>query len=342
VKTVIAPHANELDINNEFPIEDLKAIKESKLYGMAISRQYGGFGLSHLGQIRVFTALAEGSLATAFILSQHQGAAILIELSPHEALRKQWLPLLASGEAHATNGFNFLNLPADRAPMRAELAEGGYLLSGTLPWVTAAHFTDIIAAGAVLPDGNQIMVALPLKKALQQAGDIIQIDPPLQLASLTSSYTTSIHCQKYFIPDEDVLLGPMPSALKSVFRGATAYVPTALTAGHARASLSILNEVAAQKGGTAQEMADWVRRGIDRLEEDLTESVLMEDFDKAPSLRGYGNMLAARAAHFALIAGGGSGYKMDQTPQRLYREAGFFSVWSAAGMVIPETLSHLL
>ncbi|HKD76479.1 MAG TPA: hypothetical protein VKB76_13335, partial [Ktedonobacterales bacterium] len=116
----------------------------------------------------------------------------------------------------------------------------------------------------------------------------------------------------------------------------------ALAVGHTRSSLAIVDDAARRKSGPAVEMAEWLRHEINRLDEAITAALITEDFERAPALRGRGNALAQRAAHLALIAGGGTGYRSDRTPQRLYREAGFFSVWSVGGAIIPETLSHLI
>ena len=338
----LAAIADQQDLTNRFPDEELSQMAQAGLKGMAIAHEYAGSELSPLAQAHVFATLAEGSLATAFVLSQHQGATVLIAASPHAAVKEQWLPKLANGQAHGTNGFNFLNLPPERAPMHAEVVAGGYRLTGSLPWVTAAHHTDILAAGAVLPDGSQILVALPLAEAVARQDGTISIDAPMQLVALTASDTTSIQCHNYFVREDELLAGPGPQLMKASGRGATAFVPTALALGHVRSSLNIVTNAAAIKGGTASEMQQWLTAEWQRLDADITMATQQQRFDDAPILRGRANALAARAAHFALITGGGTGYRVDHTPQRLYREAGFFSVWSASGLIIPETLSHLM
>ncbi len=339
---VLAPQADAQDASGDFPQAQIHAIAAAGLLGMAIARDYGGLDLAYLTQAHAFAALAAGDLTSAFIASQHQACTTLVTASPRAAQRDRWLPGLASGALHGGNGFNFLNFPPERAPMRAEPVAGGYLWRGALPWVTAAHHADVLVAGAVLPDGMQILAAIPLRALLAAGEATVTVDPPMDLVALAASDTTVVHCHDHFVAEDAVLLGPGPNLLKSTGRGATTYVPTAMTLGHARHCLHVLDDAAARKGGTNAEMADWLRAQITRFDADLSAALLPGDFDQAPVLRGRGNALAARAAHLALIAGGGTGYRRDQTAQRLYREAGFFSVWSASGAVIPETLTHLL
>ncbi|MBA3826376.1 MAG: acyl-CoA/acyl-ACP dehydrogenase [Ktedonobacterales bacterium] len=339
---VLAPNATAHDASGTFPLASLRAIAAAGLLGMAIARDYGGLDLAYLTQAHVFAALAEGDLTSAFIASQHQACTTLVSSSSDEAQRARWLPGLADGTLHGGNGFNFLNFPPERAPMRAEPVVGGYRWRGALPWVTAAHHADLLVAGAVLPDGLQILAAIPLRERLASNDPTISVEAPMDLVALAASDTTVVHCADHFVAAADVLLGPGPNLLKSTARGATSYVPTAMTLGHARHCLHVIEDAAAHKGGTNTTMATWLRGEIAQFDADLTAALQVSDFDQAPILRGRGNALAARAAHLALIASGGTGYRRDQLAQRLYREAGFFSVWSASGAVIPETLTHLL
>ncbi|HKD74481.1 MAG TPA: acyl-CoA dehydrogenase family protein, partial [Ktedonobacterales bacterium] len=227
-RELLRPQADEIDANSTYPAAQIKALAESGLMGMAISREYGGVRLSYLAQTRCFAAVAEGCMTTALIASQHQGCTSFVMVTPHEELRLCWLPRLANGTAHGANGFNFLNLPPERAPMRAVPVAGGYRLNGVLPWVTAAHHSDLLAAGAVLTDGSQILAAIPLREGVANDGEHISVAPPMQLMALSASDTTEVRCQDYFVPMDAILLGPGEKLLQSASRGAMAYVPTAL------------------------------------------------------------------------------------------------------------------
>jgi alkylation response protein AidB-like acyl-CoA dehydrogenase len=339
-ESVLLPAATAIDRTGIYPGDIMHALAEAGLMGIAIPQAEGGLDLSYRAQSELFSILTEGCLAASFILTQHHSCTSLFAASPNKEVRSRWLPSLASGTIHGASGFNFLNLPPEKAPMRAIPVDGGYRLTGSMPWVTAAHESDVIAAGAVLPDLTQIMVAVPLRQALAEG--TAGIDPPLDLAALTASDTTIVHFDNLFAPAEDLMLGPDQAVLKATFRGATTYVPTAMTVGHARAALAVLEEIAARKGELPREMADWVRHEADRLAADIDAALAVGDFSQAPGLRGRGNALSVRAAHCVLIAAGGTGYRQEAAAQRLYREAGFFSVWSVGSTVIPETLSHLL
>ncbi len=331
-----------LDPEPIFPAQALRAFAQAGLLGMNIPLALGGQALSFGAQARIFSRLAEADLPAAFVLSQHQACASLLVASPNPAMCARWLGKMAAGTVLGANGFNFLNFPPDRAPMRAEKYAEGFRLMGTLPWVTAARECRVLVAGAVLPDGDQILAALPLGDLLARQDPGVRVPPAMDLAALVGSATTEVQCDALEIPLTDLVLGPGRDLLKSAVRGATVYVPTAMALGHARASLSLIRDVARRKGGTAEAMATWLDERIAALDADLAAALIAQDFTQAPALRGWANALVARAAHLALIAGGGTGFRQGERAQRLYREAGFFSVWSVSGAIIPETLTHLL
>ena len=341
-------HAHTTDVANAaeragtFPEAALTAIAEAGLLGIAIDEDAGGVALSYLAQAQVFAYLTEADVTTAFIASQHHASTTLMQVAQSDRLRARWLPGLAAGTLRGANGFNFLNFPPDRAPMKAVAVTGGFRLTGALPWVTEAHHSDILVAGALLPDAQQLLVAIPLRAALALSSAAISVDASMDLLALAASDTTVVRCAEYFVAEEDVILGPGLNLLKAAGRHSATFVPTAMTLGHTRHCLQLIEAVAAQKGGTAQEIATWLRNETARLDDDLTAALAASDFEAMPRLRGRGNALVARAAHLALIVGGGTGYRQDQLAQRLYREAGFFSVWSVSGAIIPETLTHLI
>src|SRR6185437_9009977 len=116
-----------------YPQAQIRAIAEAGLLGIAIPTSYGGLELPYLAQAQVFAELAVGDLTSAFIASQHHACTTLVTATPHAESRDRWLPGLASGQLHGANGFNFLNFPPERAPMKAVPVAGGFRLSGALP-----------------------------------------------------------------------------------------------------------------------------------------------------------------------------------------------------------------
>lgn len=342
VYDVLVPESQELGTSGSYPARSLQAMADAGLCGMAIPAEYGGLDLNMATQAHVFTILASGNITAAFILSQHHGSTTLIVPSPNQLMRATWLPGLAAGAHQASQGFNFLNFPAENSPMRAIPVANGYILNGVLPWVSAASTSDVTIAGAYLPDDQQILFAIPIFTLAAQDNPPVIIDPSMELSALSGSQTTKVHFNNLFAHESWIVAGPGEDILKRSLRGTSGFISTCLTVGHAQASLRVIEAALARNSAKVLPMYKWVKREIIELQDAIDTALKEEDFNLAAKLRGQGNALAARAAFFALVASGGSGYLDQQVAQQLYREAAFFSVWSVSGNIIPETISHML
>lgn len=335
VEETLRPRADLVDYRGEFPDEQMRVLARAGLPGMAIDRVYGGLGLSPTTQARIFLELTAGCATTAFVLSQHHVTTALLSVSENEAVRERWLHGLADGSVRGADGINFLRMPAERAPMRAEEVPGGWRLRGMLPWVTASHHSDLLVCGAVLKDGRQIVVALPMDHR-------VRCGEAARLMAFEASDTGPVFCDDCFVPKSELVLGPYPDILTHAPRAATTYVPIAMALGHARSSLASCQATLAQRGADAVALGQEVSGALETLERETMDGVQRGDSELAPRLRGRANYLVGRAAHLALIVGGGSGYRRESLPQRLFREAAFWSVWSVGGQIMPETLKTLL
>jgi alkylation response protein AidB-like acyl-CoA dehydrogenase len=332
---VLAPRAAGTDRGGAYPEEQLAALAQAGLYGIAVPRAHGGLELPPGEQARIFRALARGCVATAFVLSQHHVVTALLAVSDNEAEKARWLPGLARGEIRGADGINFLRMPAERAPMRATPAPGGWVLGGVLPWVTAAHHSDVLVCGAVLPDSRQLIVALPMDERVRR-GDAVP------LMALEASDTGPVHLDDCFVPAEARILGPDPDVLASTPRMATTYVPLFMGLGHVDACLDLIEHDLPRKGSEAIALAEAVRAERSAIESIALDAAERMDGAPATALRGRLNFLVQRAAHLALIVGGGTGYRRDAPHQRLYREGAFWSVWSVGGGITPAMLEVLL
>ncbi len=331
----LRPCADATDAGIEFPHAQWTAIAESGLCGLGVPTAYGGLDVSNAEQAAAFRTLAEGCLTSSFILCQHHVCATLLAAAASAAPRQKWLEKLARGHAIGANGINFLNLPPERAPMKAERTADGFVLRGTLPWTTAAAHSSVLAAGAVLDDTTQLIALVPLSHPR------VRVDDPLQLLALTASHTTSVHLDGVEVGPEDVLVGPAPQVLQLRKQRPTAFVATALTVGHARGTLDRLAERVVRRPPFWEPAVASARGEVEALERRLAETSAANDFDAIPALRARANVSAVQVAHLLLMEGGGTGYRAGQTPQRLLREATFFSVWSVAGEVLPNSVRRV-
>ena len=142
------------------------------------------------------------------ILTQRDSAVSVIDASENRELRDQLMPKLDANEIFTTVGIAQLTTSRqDRAPRCSPRRRDGFILNGIVPWCTGAAKADVIVAGALLEDGQQILFALP------SDSPGVTIDPPLPLVALRATLTSEIHLQNVPLPHRQILRGPVENVL---------------------------------------------------------------------------------------------------------------------------------
>ncbi|MEZ6044376.1 MAG: acyl-CoA dehydrogenase family protein [Planctomycetaceae bacterium] len=171
---------------DQWPLEQLNWLASAGVLGWVIPIQYGGSELNSAELNLGYEQLAASCLVTTFILTQRNGACQRIAGCDNEGLKARLLADLCSGKLFATVGISHLTTSRqhlNKPAVTAEKTEQGYLLNGTIPWVTGAVAADYIVTGATCDDGRQILTAL------NTSIPGVSCDSPEQLLSLTASQT---------------------------------------------------------------------------------------------------------------------------------------------------------
>ena len=107
--------------------------------GLAIPEAYGGLGLS-LIELGIIAQACGGALSGAPFLTSNDGAAQALLGGENAALKREWLPRLASGETIAAVAFAEGQAPLSSRPVTRLTSVG---LAGEKPGVVgAAHARD--------------------------------------------------------------------------------------------------------------------------------------------------------------------------------------------------------
>lgn len=93
----LAKHADDVDRLARFPVEGIRALRETRLMGLLVPVEYGGLGGSLVDLVRVSATLVTGCQVTAFIWAMHcqQVDALVRYASPELAAKV--LPRVANG-----------------------------------------------------------------------------------------------------------------------------------------------------------------------------------------------------------------------------------------------------
>ena len=333
----IAGRAQEYDISTDWPFADLAQLQACGATRWAIPREFGGEELSPYELHLRYEQLATSSVSTALILTQRDAAVGLIDAAIDSKRRVKMLNRLAKNEIWATVGIAQLTTSRQggKPAVTAQKIEGGYLINGTVPWCTGVHQSTFIVTGAVMEDGQQILVLL------QQHQQGIELDQPMEMVALTNTLTGSIRLKRVVIEDNWVLRHPSTNALAGRRNGLTlgqTFIATGLTQ-------SALNLIAKHDSERARAAHDRFAQQLRELRDEV--SALCQPGREADAqaanarLRGACNDLALRVTHAAVALYKGTALLRDHSAQRLAREAMFLLVWSCPNPVIDCTLDLL-
>lgn len=331
--------SGQLDVSGAWPREQIRWCAELGLFRWFIPESYGGWGWSEAQILEGYLAISQSCLTTAFVITQWHAACRRIAASENQNLKDRLLPELASGEKFATVGISHLTTSRQHVAKPVLMAEllddGGMLLEGYSPWVTAAPAADVIVMGATLSDGRQTLVALPTERSGVQPG------PGRALMALTASCTDQVKLQHVRIAAEEILAGPVEDVMSlNTGGGAGGLQTSTLAVGLTMAAVDFIRQQAEQRSELRQ-IAEKLEADTQQLRRGLMDLNAGGQSITAGELRQRANSLALRASQAGLSAAKGAGFLAGHPAGRMAREAMFFLVWSCPQPVVAANLCEL-
>jgi len=319
-----------------WPHASWQALREAGILGWTIPTDYGGSGLKSDQVLAGCIELARTELVSTFILSQFQSACTRFVASTNVDLKTRWLPKLAAGDAFSTVGISHLTTSRQHTAKPAVLAEphgSSFRVRGEIPWVTSGARADVLVAGATLPDGSQVLFALPMNRPG------IEVAAAESLLALNGSSTGPVRLNNVEISAGDFLAGPVEKVLQQGIPGGTGSLTTsALALGHAFHCVDRIR-TEAESRPALEEIATAFEQDLATLKSDLLAASRGEASADctADNLRTRATSQALAASQAYLTASKGAGFVAGHPAERLAREAMFFLVWSC-----PQTVSSRL
>ncbi len=289
-------------------------------------------GVPRARQREVAEVLAGASPDAWFVWFQHGPVVKMLTASANTALAARHLPDLCSGRALGGVAYSHLRTP--RPSVFAVRVEGGWSLSGFQPWCTSWGLTDLILAGALVQDTDQVLFGLvPAgeRPQLRSAGE-------LSLAAMGGTSTHAVRFDGLFVADDDVVLLTDRAPWAAVDSASNTNVQPS-TFGIALAALDLLS-------ARQPAVAELLRARV--LDLRTRAYVLLDEVDPAErlserlGLRAASLLLSIECCTALLAARGGQGMDLAEPAQRLLRAAAFQLVHSQAEHIRTATLDALV
>jgi len=351
-----APTANGVLAGN------IRLLADHGYFGLGVDTRYGGMGADDFTRREFTEIIAAACGVTAFTQQQFHSGGGFVGGASSEQMRADLLPKFAAGELVC--GVAFSHLRRSGPPIvTAKAVDGGFLIDGRAPWVTGWSFIDGFMLGATVEqdsspsrfgrgreeragvgsDGVQHLYAYVPKSGNEHS---MKPDAPIELHVMNAADTVEVDLDSLFVPQSNVIgVSPAEKLRRNDYCGISGHV--FLPLGCARGSVRYLHDLAAQRGNTKlADIADAFEREIDACRREAIRwngsCADMPNYkEHALGARTRSIELAVRAGHAAVTATGGTAQMLDRVPQRLMREAVFYTTLAQTPDVQAGTLDRL-
>lgn len=323
----LSSSANAIDNGSKAADETLPRLISAGFAGAGVPVSQGGTGGDVVDAMMAIAAVAEESLAVAFMLWGHRSYIEYLLQSPNRALAERHLPELLAGKVAGASGLsNAMKFLAglEKLQIVAEKDGDTALLSGKMPWVTNLRPKGFHVAAAIdWKDRNSAFIAF-----LSSEDEGLTRSPDLELMGMRSSDTAAITLDKVRIGPDRILAEDANSWLPQV-KPAFVGLQCGMSIGLARRSLFEAAQIAATGrnilGGSIVEL----QQRLDNAQTELSTGLRSRRFEsEANALFELRILLAdivAEAVMLELQAAGGKAYLAGPGAAfaRRWREAAF-------------------
>jgi alkylation response protein AidB-like acyl-CoA dehydrogenase len=338
----LRPIARELDEEGRIPIGLVRKMQDLGLFGLMISEEYGGVGVSTACYVRVVEEISRVCAALAITLSVHNSVgAFPIQRFGTGEQRRKYLPLLASKwigafaltEAEAGSDAARLRLRAERVEAAGRT---DYVLGGTKAFVTNGSIADlylVMARTAEVPEAPHRGVTAFLVERTTPGMAPGKLEHKM---GIRASDTTELVFESCTVPDTQRLGGEgegFKIAMQSLDNGRIGVGAQAV--GIAQGALEEALRYAAERRQFGRALRDFegiqfyladMKTQLDAARMLVYSAASLKDRGlahtrEAAMAKLFASQMATRVTHTALQIHGGYGYIKEYAVERYYRDA---------------------
>jgi glutaryl-CoA dehydrogenase len=207
----LMPRILEANRNEYFDIDILSEMAELGLLGSTLPEEYGCAGVNHVCYGLAAREIERVDSGYRSVMSV-QSSLVMHPIHEYGTIeqRKKYLPKLATAELVGCFGLTEPDHGSDAGGLktRAEVADGGYILTGNKMWISNAPIADIFIIWAKLDD---VIRGFILEKGM----DGLSAPKIEGKMSLRASITGEVVMDGVFVPEENLM--PGVSGLKGPF-----------------------------------------------------------------------------------------------------------------------------
>jgi alkylation response protein AidB-like acyl-CoA dehydrogenase len=134
----IMPMYEQIVESNDFPSDLLERFARARMLGVAVPKEYGGVGSTHLNIILIAEELGKTGTVCAYPMLMNNSTAETVHHWGSEDIRKRFLPSLCDGSAYASTAFTEPATGSDPTLLTTTAVPDGddFIVNGTKRYIT--------------------------------------------------------------------------------------------------------------------------------------------------------------------------------------------------------------
>ena len=346
----LIPAEEELAASGQVPPDIVAEMRDLGLFGLSISPDYGGLGLTMEEEVRVVFELGETSPAFRSLAGTNIGiGSQAIVLAGTDEQRQRYLPRLASGELIGSFALTEPDEGSDAMALRLSAVRDGdeYVLNGTKRFITNAPIAGLFSVMArTAPERRAGSISCFLVEAGAPGLSIGKPDKKMGQAGALTSDVVFDNCR---VPASALLGGEEGNGFRTSMRvldKGRLHI-SALCVGIAERLLRDAVKYALERKQFGQPIAEFqlIQAMIADSQAELyaarcmvLDAARMRDRGENTTMQAaccklYATEMVGRVADRAVQIHGGSGYMSEYAVERFYRDVRLFRIFEGTSQI---------